>query len=187
MGFIYCVNCGNMLDEDALFCGLCGTEVGAFAGEEESARIRKEKEEAERKASEEKALRAVAEAAKREAERKEAERKEAERKEAERKKAEAADTATRNVKMNSRSAVQTIPICSFCGKTQDEVNWLIRGNQAYICENCVDSCAELIEQKREESGLNVRKLRKFSSSPSSSLFSSMFEDIWSNSDGWADS
>ena len=35
--------------------------------------------------------------------------------------------------------------CSFCGKTQDQVGRLISGpNGAYICDECVDICAEII-------------------------------------------
>ena len=38
--------------------------------------------------------------------------------------------------------------CSFCGKTQDQVGKLISGpNSAYICDECVDICAEIIEEE----------------------------------------
>ena len=38
--------------------------------------------------------------------------------------------------------------CSFCGKTQDQVGKLISGpNGAYICDECVDICAEIIEEE----------------------------------------
>ena len=38
--------------------------------------------------------------------------------------------------------------CSFCGKTQDQVGKLISGpNVAYICDECVDICAEIIEEE----------------------------------------
>ena len=41
--------------------------------------------------------------------------------------------------------------CSFCGKTQDQVRKLIAGpNGAYICDECVDICAEIIEEELEE-------------------------------------
>jgi ATP-dependent Clp protease ATP-binding subunit ClpX len=41
--------------------------------------------------------------------------------------------------------------CSFCGKTQDQVHKLIAGpNGAYICDECVDICAEIIEEELEE-------------------------------------
>lgn len=35
--------------------------------------------------------------------------------------------------------------CSFCGKTNLQVNRLIQGNGAYICDNCVRLCAEIID------------------------------------------
>ena len=38
--------------------------------------------------------------------------------------------------------------CSFCGKSQDQVHKLIAGpNGAYICDECVDICAEIIEEE----------------------------------------
>ncbi|MBQ5375242.1 MAG: ATP-dependent Clp protease ATP-binding subunit ClpX, partial [Lachnospiraceae bacterium] len=41
--------------------------------------------------------------------------------------------------------------CSFCGKTQDQVRKLISGpNGIYICDECVDICADIIEEQLEE-------------------------------------
>ena len=38
--------------------------------------------------------------------------------------------------------------CSFCGKTQNQVRKLIAGpNGAYICDECVDICAEIIDEE----------------------------------------
>lgn len=38
--------------------------------------------------------------------------------------------------------------CSFCGKSQDQVRKLIAGpNGAYICDECVDICSEIIEEE----------------------------------------
>ena len=39
--------------------------------------------------------------------------------------------------------------CSFCGRTQDEVKRLIAGPNAYICNECVAICADLIEDENE--------------------------------------
>jgi ATP-dependent Clp protease ATP-binding subunit ClpX len=40
--------------------------------------------------------------------------------------------------------------CSFCGKTQNQVGRLISGpNGAFICDHCVDVCAEIIEEEME--------------------------------------
>ena len=38
--------------------------------------------------------------------------------------------------------------CSFCNKTQAQVRKLIAGpNGAYICDECIDVCAEIIEEE----------------------------------------
>ena len=38
--------------------------------------------------------------------------------------------------------------CSFCNKTQNQVRKLIAGpNNTYICDECVDVCAEIIEEE----------------------------------------
>tara|TARA_B100000941_G_C28471916_1_gene536898 strand:- start:36 stop:1295 length:1260 start_codon:yes stop_codon:yes gene_type:complete len=37
--------------------------------------------------------------------------------------------------------------CSFCGKSQDEVNKLIAGPSVYICNECVDLCNDIIEEE----------------------------------------
>lgn len=38
--------------------------------------------------------------------------------------------------------------CSFCGKTTDQVNHLVAGPAVYICDECVDLCAEICENDR---------------------------------------
>ena len=40
--------------------------------------------------------------------------------------------------------------CSFCGKPQDEVKKLIAGPDVYICDECVDLCADIIADGLEE-------------------------------------
>ena len=41
--------------------------------------------------------------------------------------------------------------CSFCNKTQDQVRKLIAGPAGvYICDECVDICADIIEEEYEE-------------------------------------
>jgi len=56
--------------------------------------------------------------------------------------------------------------CSFCGKSQDQVRKLIAGpNGAYICDECVDICVEIIEEEFDdmdyapsiEDGINLLK------------------------------
>ena len=37
--------------------------------------------------------------------------------------------------------------CSFCSKHKDEVNRLIAGPGVYICDECIDSCYNLIQEQ----------------------------------------
>ncbi|NLX83496.1 MAG: ATP-dependent Clp protease ATP-binding subunit ClpX [Clostridiales bacterium] len=39
-----------------------------------------------------------------------------------------------------------IPSCSFCGKTQNNVKQLIAGPKAFICNECVELCGEVISE-----------------------------------------
>lgn len=41
-------------------------------------------------------------------------------------------------------------ICSFCGKTQDEVKKLVAGPGVYICDECVDLCNDILIEDVEE-------------------------------------
>lgn len=51
--------------------------------------------------------------------------------------------------------------CSFCNKTQDQVRKLIAGPNAYICDECVQICAEIVDEEFEdygsENGINLLK------------------------------
>ena len=56
--------------------------------------------------------------------------------------------------------------CSFCGKTQDQVDKLISGmNDTFICDECVELCAELVNDDLElafsqlQAIVNAEKLR----------------------------
>ena len=40
--------------------------------------------------------------------------------------------------------LQRKPRCSFCGKTQDQVRRLIAGPNAYICDECITLCQEIM-------------------------------------------
>ena len=40
--------------------------------------------------------------------------------------------------------------CSFCNKSQEQVRKLIAGNGVYICDECVDTCAEIIDEELSE-------------------------------------
>jgi len=52
-------------------------------------------------------------------------------------------------------------VCSFCGKSQDEVKKLIAGPSVYICDECIELCTNIIEeeyQKEEASNrVNIPK------------------------------
>ena len=53
--------------------------------------------------------------------------------------------------------------CSFCRKTQDQVDKLIAGPNVYICNECVDLCCSIIESepsKSKRSDFNVDSLPK---------------------------
>ena len=39
--------------------------------------------------------------------------------------------------------------CSFCGKTQEQVKRLIAGNNVYICDECIELCADIISEEPE--------------------------------------
>ena len=42
--------------------------------------------------------------------------------------------------------------CSFCGKSQKQVQQLIAGPGVYICDECVELCNEIIEERLAEAG-----------------------------------
>ena len=49
--------------------------------------------------------------------------------------------------------------CSFCGKTQDQVKKLIAGpNGAYICDECVSVCDEILNEEFDNDDLEVTDL-----------------------------
>jgi len=52
-------------------------------------------------------------------------------------------------------------LCSFCGKTQDEVRKLIAGPSVYICDECIELCNDIIAEEYEreegETGLLIPK------------------------------
>ncbi|MFI9654010.1 ATP-dependent Clp protease ATP-binding subunit ClpX [Guyparkeria sp. GHLCS8-2] len=43
-------------------------------------------------------------------------------------------------------------ICSFCGKSQDEVKKLIAGPNIYICDECVELCNDILREEVEAEG-----------------------------------
>ncbi len=45
---------------------------------------------------------------------------------------------------------QSTLVCSFCGKSQEEVRKLIAGPEVYICDECIDLCNDIILEEVEE-------------------------------------
>jgi len=41
-------------------------------------------------------------------------------------------------------------ICSFCGKSQEEVKKLIAGPTVYICDECIDLCNDIVKEDRQK-------------------------------------
>ena len=42
---------------------------------------------------------------------------------------------------------QAVLYCSFCGKTQHEVNKLVAGPAVFICDECIDLCSDIIDEQ----------------------------------------
>lgn len=49
--------------------------------------------------------------------------------------------------MNKKSQDTKAPVCSFCGRTEENVEKLISGPEAIICDKCVELCSTIIKQK----------------------------------------
>ncbi len=47
--------------------------------------------------------------------------------------------------------------CSFCGKSQHEVQTLIAGPTVFICDECVELCDDIIDHKEDQEILNLLK------------------------------
>ncbi|MDR0286533.1 MAG: ATP-dependent Clp protease ATP-binding subunit ClpX [Clostridiales bacterium] len=44
--------------------------------------------------------------------------------------------------------------CSFCGKREQQVRRLVAGPGVYICDECIDLCADIINDEFEDAGVN---------------------------------
>ena len=66
-------------------------------------------------------------------------------------KIEAAESPVSSERSLSPSRAPNVPAppktlyCSFCGKSQHEVQKLIAGPEVFICEECVDLCTGIVE------------------------------------------
>jgi ATP-dependent Clp protease ATP-binding subunit ClpX len=54
----------------------------------------------------------------------------------------------RNRAASARSSATGTLACSFCGKHQHQVGKLIAGPGVYICNECIDLCAQIIAEER---------------------------------------
>ena len=72
--------------------------------------------------------------------------------------------------MASKEEKKTVR-CSFCNKSQDQVRKIIAGPDVYICDECVEICAEIMEEEFEDicndteiNLLKPREIKEFLSS-----------------------
>jgi ATP-dependent Clp protease ATP-binding subunit ClpX len=49
-------------------------------------------------------------------------------------------------------------ICSFCGKTQEEVRKLVAGPSVYICDECVDLCNDILTEELEDTSAPLSRV-----------------------------
>ncbi len=70
--------------------------------------------------------------------------------------------------MANRNDDRKVLRCSFCNKAHDQVRKLIAGPNVYICDECVQICAEIVEEELgenfSENGINLLKpkeIRRF--------------------------
>ena len=54
--------------------------------------------------------------------------------------------------MSKKSDSSDDLMCSFCGKSQDEVKKLIAGPSVYICDECIQLCNEIIAEEYTQEG-----------------------------------
>jgi ATP-dependent Clp protease ATP-binding subunit ClpX len=59
----------------------------------------------------------------------------------------------------------TIPQCSFCGKPYNEVESLISGENAFICNECIETSNFMLEEKRYDSEKEKQSLLSFDKLP----------------------
>ncbi|MGD8777130.1 MAG: ATP-dependent Clp protease ATP-binding subunit ClpX, partial [Syntrophobacterales bacterium] len=62
-------------------------------------------------------------------------------------------------------------VCSFCGKSQDEVKKLIAGPTVYICDECIELCNDIIAEEFEK-----EEAAKLSSVPKPSEIKEAIDD-----------
>ena len=53
--------------------------------------------------------------------------------------------------------------CSFCGRSEDLVEKLIAGSDAYICDRCVNICSDIVEKKKPPMEIKILKPKEIHS------------------------
>ena len=56
---------------------------------------------------------------------------------------------------------QNVICCSFCGKTADEVRQLVAGDGIYICDECIETCYEIVNGIEPKSPKKQKKSEPF--------------------------
>ena len=70
------------------------------------------------------------------------------------------NSENRGIVMANRSDERKMLRCSFCNKTQDQGRKLIAGPGAYICDECIEICTEIIEEELGDTELEDVNLLK---------------------------
>ncbi len=59
-----------------------------------------------------------------------------------------------------RNPSSKVPVCSFCGRANDEVKKLIAGPGVYICDECIGVCDRILkEELREDNEAELKKMK----------------------------
>jgi len=65
--------------------------------------------------------------------------------------------------------------CSFCGRTYEEIDHLIAGKDAYICDECIDTCEEILLMQEEKAESEVATADAASSLASADVLAGAIE------------
>ena len=66
---------------------------------------------------------------------------------------------TENFMPNGDNHIQEIH-CSFCGKSEHQVNRLIEGPGVYICDECIEFCSSLLDPEPVSKAVNRGRKKK---------------------------
>ena len=65
--------------------------------------------------------------------------------------------------MNKKPTQNDVAACSFCGRTEDAVEKLVSGPNAFICDKCVCLCIDIVEKKTVTHELKLLKPKEIKS------------------------